>query len=115
MFITGAELVARLPASTAVTTAEAQEAIDAAKARLDESHDGSVPDNAITRELVRDLAYAKSLKLHYIKGEAEIDTEPLDNDIERVEKRFADYDARHQTTAETAIEAPLAIVEEARF
>ncbi len=116
-FITAEELVGTaetsglLPANTAVTLAEANTFINSAKMRLAESHaPDSLPENAITKELVEELAYAKALKRHYIKGEAEIDTEPLDKDIERVEKRFDVYDAHHTTPAEQASESPVAYV-----
>ncbi len=115
-FITGTDLVALLPANTALTSAEAQRFIDAAVMRLAESHDpAALPENAVTRELVEEMAYAKALKRHYIKGEAEIDTEPLDDEIERVEKRFDAYDARYTTPGEQALEAPIAYIGEAPF
>ncbi len=118
LFISGSDLINLLPQNTAVTTSEANRYIDAAIARIAESHaPDAAPINSVTGELVEELAYAKALKRHYVKGEAEIDTEPLDKDIERVEKRLDAYDARHVSVAEQSIESPsvAAYIETAPF
>lgn len=95
-FVAGDELLELLPSNTAVTEEVAQEFIDAAIARLDEIHfpDGA-PENAITRDLVMQLSFARALKRHYLKGEGQLEVPAAEEDIVRAEAAFAAYASTH--------------------
>lgn len=112
-FIADDELVGRMPQPTRLTPDEADGFIKAAIARIASNHTPEkAPDNAITREMVEELSYAKAIRRHYIKGEAEIDTEPFDKEIARVEKRFDAYDQIHQSENEATTVVPAGYVME---
>lgn len=122
-FIDGAGLVALLPSGTAVTTAEADRFISAAKVRLGASHIATAADDPITalpdtnetEDLVEQMAYARGIERHYLKGEGAIEVPAAKDALDRAERAFAAYDSRHVTEAEETLEAPLAIVEESPF
>lgn len=110
-FPTGGEIVTMLPGNTAVTTAEAQRYVDGAVAKLATNHaPNALPDNATTADLVGQMAYARALKLHFLKGEGAIEVPAAESEIKRADEAFAAYDAEHSTPAESASEAPVAYI-----
>lgn len=110
-FILGIELLDTLPRGTSVSESEAQGFIDASVARLSESHaPSSVPENALTRDLIEQMAYARAMERHYLKGEGAIEVPAAKDAIQRAEAAFLAYDVRHTSVEEQAAESPKAYI-----
>ena len=105
---TGADVVELLPSDTAITPGEAQGRIDEAAGLLSGNHGGALPVTERTLALLERYAHAYSLKDHYMKGEAYLDTPGVDKYIDRVEAQFEKYDEENSTEAEVRAEAPVA-------
>lgn len=113
MFIVPEELIDLLPDGTSVTPLEAERFIAAAKARLGESHaPAQIPENGVTEDLVEQMAYARAIERHYLKGEGAIEVPAAKDAIQRAEAAFLAYDARFSTEDERDIEAPRAYITE---
>lgn len=98
---TGDEILEDLPAGTAVTEERAQSFVDAAIARLGECHaPDALPENATTRHLVWQMAFARSLKHHYMKGEGNLEVPAAEEEIDRAETAFDVYCERISLPAE---------------
>lgn len=118
-YTTGLEIVDMLPEGTAVTPEKAQEYVDAAIERLNDSYGSTpgspltAPETARTREMVEDRAYYKSLGYHFLKGEGARSIPAVVEGLKLSDAEYELYDARYQSDAEGSLEAATAYIEEA--
>ena len=102
------EVRGMLPDDTAVAEADVSRFLDSAVGRLAANHGGALPVTEETRDLAERLAFARALKLHYLKGEGYLDTPGVDKEIDRVEAAFALYDEENISSQEEEAEVPTA-------
>ena len=99
-FPIGSEIISMLPGNTSVTSSEAQRFVDAAISRLARNHAGTLPETDETTSLVGEMAYARALKLHFLKGEGAIEVPAAEKELDRADTAFSRYDTAHVSPTE---------------
>lgn len=115
-YISGSELIERLPGGLGADPTEADELIEEWKNKVNEAY-GSTPDAPITapetqetRRLVREGAFAELLRRVMIR-DGYTDTRGLDTQVQAAKDELKAYDDRYATPAEISAEAPKGYIE----